>query len=470
MGDDSDGARGRGADAVEAAVLERIRPSPELLARVAGVRERLVARSVALAAEHRFPLSRALVAGSAARGTFLKDRLDVDLFLLFPPDTPRAELERMGLALGAALLTETETRYAEHPYRRGRFEGFPVDAVPGFAVTDSRRPLSAVDRTPFHQAYLAERETPALVDQVRLTKQFLRTLGVYGSEARRGGCSGYLVELLVLRFGSLRGLLEAAQRWRIPVRLLSRPDVAPRAPEDVALLLDDPVDPARNVATALTRRNLATLILGAGVYLRDPRASWFEPRTPAAPPLAVSLERIRERTTHVGALVLPRPELVDDILYPQLRKAERATAEEANRLGFAVLGTASAAGAGDVVVLVEVEHGERPAVLAHDGPPAGIDRVDAFLDKWGATGVPVLQGPFVTEDGRLAVDARRAHRRLEPLLTETLSHLPLGRDLRTGVTAETRFQPVAELPDSPQLREALGDLLGKTLPWRGSTP
>ena len=453
------------ADAVEAEVLERIRPSPDLLARVATTREHLVARSTALAAEMKFPLSRALVAGSAARGTFLQDRLDVDLFLLFPPDVTRPELERMGLALGAALLTDTETRYAEHPYRRGRFEGFTVDAVPGFAVTDSHRPLSAVDRTPFHQAYLAERETPVLVDQIRLTKQFLRTLGVYGSEARRGGCSGYLVELLVLRFGSFRGLMDAAQHWRIPVRLLSRPDAAPRAPEDVALLLDDPVDPARNVATALTRRNLATLILGAGGYLREPSRSWFEPRPMAVPTLASSLERVHERTTHVGALVLPRPKLVDDILYPQLRKAERAIAEEATRLGFAVLGTASAAGTGELVVLVEVEHGERPAVLAHAGPPAGLDRVDAFLDKWGAADAQVLQGPFVTEDGRLAVDTRRVHRRLEPLLTETLAHLPLGRDLRTGISAATRFQPVGELADSPQLREALGDLLAKQLPW-----
>lgn len=466
----AEGTAGPRADAVEAEVLARIRPSPAMLARVEEARERLVARSVAAAAALQFPLARALVAGSAARGTFLADRLDLDLFLLFSPDVPRAELERMGLALGAELLSETETRYAEHPYRRGRFEGFTVDAVPGYAVVDSHHPLSAVDRTPFHQAYLAARETPELVDQIRLTKQFLRTLGVYGSEARRGGCSGYLVELLVLRFGSLRGLLTAAQGWRVPVRLLSRPEVAPRAPEDVALLLDDPVDPARNVATALTRRNLATLIVGAGCYLRDPGPAWFEPKSAPIPTLASSSARIHERTTHVAALELPRPKLVDDILYPQLRKAERAAAEEAARLGFAVLGTASAAGEGDVVVVIEVEHAERPAVLAHAGPPAGIDRVDAFLDKWGRSDAGVLQGPYITDDGRLAVDARRAHRRLGALLTEALPQLPLGRDLRAVVTPATRFRPLGEVADSPQLREALGELLDKRLPWRPPSP
>lgn len=453
------------ARSVEAEVLERIRPPPEMLARVEATRARLVERSTELAQELGFPLVRALVAGSAARGTFLKDRLDLDLFLLLPPEVSRGDLERMGLALGARLLTETETRYAEHPYRRGRFEGFTVDAVPGYAITDSHRPMSAVDRTPFHQAYLAARETPALVDQIRLAKQFLRALGVYGSEARRGGCSGYLVELLVLRFGSLDGLLDAAQGWRIPVRLLSRPDAAPRAPEDVALLLDDPVDPARNVATALTRRNLATLILGAGAYRRAPDARWFEVRSAEVPSLATSLARLQERTTHVAVLTLSRPDLVDDILYPQLRKAERAVAEEAGRLGFAVLGTASAAGDGELVVLVEVEHAERPSVATHLGPPAGIDRVDAFLAKWQNPEAGVLQGPYVTDDGRLAVQARRAHRRLERMLSESLPHLPLGRDLRGGVTDATRFRPLSEVGDTPHLREALGELLDKRLPW-----
>src|SRR5208282_2913511 len=164
-------------------------------------------------------LVRALVAGSAARGTFLQDRLDVDLFLLFPPDLSRDRLREEGLALGRAVLSNPETRYAEHPYLRGTFEGFTVDAVPGITKSDPSHPLSPVDRTPFHQEYLAARETPELVEQVRLAKQFFRSLGVYGSEARTEGLSGYLVELLVLRFGSLRKILVAARDWRVPVRL-----------------------------------------------------------------------------------------------------------------------------------------------------------------------------------------------------------------------------------------------------------
>ncbi len=132
------------ADRVESAVGARIAPSAEFLANVKRVREQLIERVTREAAARSSPLVNAIVAGSAARGTFLSDRLDIDLFLLFPPDLPRDRLREEGLALGRAVLTDPETRYAEHPYLRGRYEGFSVDAVPGFAITDPAHPISPV--------------------------------------------------------------------------------------------------------------------------------------------------------------------------------------------------------------------------------------------------------------------------------------------------------------------------------------
>jgi len=453
------------AEEIERAVLQRITPDAATEQRLHEVLGRLVARAEATARERSIPVRRCLVAGSAARGTYLRDRMDIDLFLLFPPETARADLERYGLDLGARLLERTETRYAEHPYRRGVFEGFQVDAVPGYAIDDPSHPQSAVDRTPFHQAFLAAHQTPEMIGQVRLAKQFFRGLGIYGSEARTAGLSGYLVELLVLKFGSFRGLLRTAQGWRIPVHLVSTPGAHPRVPEDVALVLDDPVDPGRNVATALSRRNLAVLILAAEDYLARPSPRAFDVVARTTLAIGSSRARIEERGTHVTVVWLPRPELVDDILYPQLRKAERSIADEAGRLGFTVVGTASAAGAGRVVVLLEVEHAAVPAVRWQDGPPAGIDRVGSFLGKWTQPGAPVLQGPYVTSEGKLAVETRRSERRLEPLLAASLDRLPLGRDLKPAAGAPVSVRALAEESEEPALAEGLSELLEKRLPW-----
>ncbi len=456
----------RALDRIETAVAARIAPSAEFLERVARVRTELVQRVEAAARERGSPLVRALVAGSAARGTFLFDRLDIDLFLLFPPDLPRDRLREEGLALGQAVLVEPRRRYAEHPYLRGRYDLFEVDAVPGYAVDDPSHPISPVDRTPYHQAYLAGRETPELVGEVRLTKQFLRRLGIYGSEARTEGFSGYLVELLVLRFGSLRRLLLAASRWRIPVRLADPGHEPPRLPEEVALILADPVDPNRNVASALSRRNLATFVLAAGAYLDAPSESWFEPRP--LPPFDRSdaEARIRDRDSHVVVVALPRPDLVDDTLFPQVRKAERAIAVELGRVGFHLLGSSAGTDPEKVYLLFEVAHRNRAAVRRQDGPPAGIDRVGQFLDKWAAEGAPVLQGPYVQDDGSLAVEAKVPERHVELVLRSVLPRLSLGKDLTPAHPEAVDVRSLREVPDSAAVAEALRALLGKRLPWR----
>ena len=450
------------AAAIEAEASERLRPSEELLARLALARDRLLERVREAAARRQSPLVRAVIAGSAARATFLADRLDIDLFLLFPPDLTDDRLRDEGLALAREVLVDPKRRYAEHPYLRGTFDGFTVDAVPGFAVADPSRPRSPVDRTPFHQAYLSARETPALVAEIRLAKQFLRGLGVYGAEARTEGFSGYLLELLVLAHGSFRGLLRAAQGWSIPMRLERPGAEPPRLPAEVALVLADPVDPNRNVASALSRRNLGVLVVSARAYLQRPALDWFDLRPETGLPPVAALERTRQRASEVLVVRLVRPELVDDTLYPQLRKAERAIADDLARAGFRVLASSSAADETALAITVELAYGDRPGVRLRDGPPAGLDRAGDFLASWSGRPDVVLQGPYVRADGSLGVETREAERSAERYLSERLPQLSLGRNLSAEAAEVVRLEAAG---GSGALTEALQGLLGKGLPW-----
>ena len=451
------------ATAVEAEVARALAPSPDLLARLGRARDDLLAAVRAAAGKRGSPMVRAVIAGSAARETFLADRLDVDLFLLFPADLSDDRLREEGLALAREVLTEPTLRYAEHPYLRGKFSGFTVDAVPGFAVTDPSKPRSPVDRTPFHQEYLAHRETPHLVAEIRLAKQFLRARGVYGSEARTEGFSGYLLELLVLEYGSFRGLLRAARDWSIPVRLEEPGSEPPRLPAEVALVLADPVDPNRNVASALSRRNLGVFVVSARRYLERPDRSWFDPPTPTSYSVADARARVAERRSHVTVVRLGRPDLVDDTLYPQIRKAERAVAEELARAEFTVLGSWSAADPHGLVIVVELGYPDRPAVRARPGPPAGLDRAGDFLTTWPPARGEVLQGPFVRPTGELAVETREDERGAETFLRGRLARLSLGRNL-SGISG-AEVDGLDEAADSEALREALRGLLAKALPW-----
>jgi len=455
----------RDLEGVEKAVAEELRPSPDLVERIRHARELIVHDAQEAARTLGLPLREALVAGSAARETYLPSSHDMDLFLLFDPSLPREQLEQAGLAIGFRILERTEKRYAEHPYVRGWYRGIPVDAVPGYRVERSDQPLTAVDRTPFHQIYLESRHTPSTRDSVRLLKQFLKALRIYGAEARTAGFSGYLVELLVLRYGSFREVLRAASSWRIP-QDLEGGRFPTSVQKDTALILADPVDPNRNVASALSRMNLGLFILASQEYLAHPRREFFAMEEEE--PVWTEAEAKRtweQRRTTVTVLRLPAPDLVDDILYPQLRKAERGLSSLAEARGFEVLNTSSAVSEGRIAVLLETDRAELGEVRPQEGPPVGVPQTGSFLEKWTDPKRRVLQGPYVEAQGRLRIEVPRPPRHIREILQGSLEEIPLGRDLRSLLRPEVHFEDLSEVLGDPAVRKALRGLWSKRLPW-----
>lgn len=447
---------------LEAGVARELTPDRAVEAKVAEILHSLPAEAKAQAASRGYPLKRALVAGSAARGTFLPGQFDIDLFLLFDPSVSRKDLVDWGLAMGEVLLEAPEKKYAEHPYLRGTYHGMTTEVVPGYAVERSSAPITAVDRTPFHLEYLLSRHTEATRSDVRLLKKFLRGLGVYGAEVKTGGFSGYLTELLILRAGSFAAALREAATWGVPHRL-SPPGKEPGHEESAALVLADPVDAHRNVAAALSRQNLAIFALACQAYLAGPRREYFFP-----PPRA-GLDRRRaesllgERGTTVAVVTFPVPDLVPDILYPQLRKSERSLAEWLERDGFLVIGSSSTAQGGQGIIAVETEEAKKGPVGIREGPAVGLGDADRFLTKWSQR--PLLQGPYVTREGRLRVETAETSRDLADRVRESLKDLAAGKDLREVLSHQAEILSFHAALDSPAGREALGDLWRKRLPW-----
>ncbi|MFC7166627.1 nucleotidyltransferase domain-containing protein [Halospeciosus flavus] len=174
--------------AVLDAVGERVDPTPDERERLADAVERLKDRARDALDEVAPDVDADLVqVGSTARGTWISGDRDIDLFVRFPADLSRSELERIGLAVGNETLPEGHEEYAEHPYVVGTFEGYDVDLVPCFDVEAATEIRTAVDRTPFHNAYLQERLTDDLAADVRLLKQFLKGIGAYGSNLKTRG-------------------------------------------------------------------------------------------------------------------------------------------------------------------------------------------------------------------------------------------------------------------------------------------
>ena len=402
-------------------VRERVTPDADERAAMRAVVDEVTARAEAAVAD--LPVSaRVLQVGSTARNTWLAGDRDVDVFVAFPPDLDRERLEEYGLEVGHAVLPEGRQEFAEHPYVVGEVEGFDVDLVPCYDVGSATDIRSAVDRTPFHTAYLAERIDDALAGEVRLGKQFLTAIGCYGSDLRTRGFSGFLAELLVLEYGSVEALLDAAADWHPPVHL--DPEDHGIASFDDPLIVVDPTDPERNVAAVLSAANLARFQHYARDLLAAPRVALFEAEAPDPLDEAAVREHVRRRGTTPVAIRFDAPDVVEDQLWPQLRKSLAGVADELERRGFEVLRrTAMADETG--LLLLELSVAERPAIERHEGPPVHVrEHARRFFETYADD--PAVYGPFVDGD-RYVVEREREFRRAVGFLeSEVLLDVGLG--------------------------------------------
>ncbi|HET7324242.1 MAG TPA: CCA tRNA nucleotidyltransferase [Halococcus sp.] len=415
-------------DDVLAQVRERVTPEEDERARLDGAVSRLTEHTEA--AIETVPVSVDVVhVGSTARGTWLPGDRDIDLFIRFSPDLPREKLERYGLSVGHEVLPDGREEYAEHPYVTGEFEGFAVDLVPCYRVESATDIRSAVDRSPFHTQYLESRLDESLAADVRLTKRFLSAIGVYGSDLRTRGFSGYLTELLVLEHGGFRPLCEAAADWRSPIRF--DPENHGKGTFDDPLVMIDPTDPERNVAAVLSTTNLARFQHYARDLLCDPRESLFEAETQI--PLSASevREEIERRGTTPLAVCFAVPDIVGDQLYPQLEKSRSGVVDTLDRHGFCVL--RSAAFANDTGVLFcELAVAELPNTEHHEGPPVSARKhAEGFYETYTHEN---CYGPFIDGD-RYVVEREREYRTARALLEDGFCGVALGTDIADALDA-----------------------------------
>lgn len=400
-------------------VRERVDPDSEERKRLDEVAERLIAQAEAAVTE--LPVSGDIVqVGSTARGTWTSGDRDIDVFIRFSPDLSREKLETYGLRVGWSVLPDGREEFAEHPYVTGECAGFAVDIVPCYAVESASEIRSAVDRTPFHSEYVTARLDPTLAGEVRLTKGFLKGIGIYGSDLKTKGFSGYLTELLVLEYGSFRSFVETVAQWQLPVKI-DPEDHGTRSFDD-PLVVIDPTDPERNVAAVCSQTNVSRLIHHTRLFRTDPDTEQFVPDSPDPLSPEEMQQELASRETTPVAVQFDAPDLVDDQLYPQLERSLSGVRGELDRRGFETLRTATFAN-DSAVLFVECEITERPAIERHEGPP--VDAGEHASDFYKKYVDSEAYGPFVDGE-RYVVERPREFTSARSVLEEAIYSVALG--------------------------------------------
>ncbi len=393
-----------------------------------------------------------MMGGSFAKGTWLAREVDLDIFVKIDTSVTDERFEEVGLAVGrrAARGLPTGKKFAQHPYTEALAGDVKVNIVPCYDVREGEW-RSAADRSPFHVKVVAglpeEKKT-----EVRLLKRFMKSVRVYGAEIETQGFSGYVTEVLVIRFGSFK----AALKWFSSLQF---------RPRGNPLSLPDPVDGGRDLGVAISAEKLGRMVLASREFLRRPSPAFFR--------------AMREKTRggkrpEVYAIAFSHERLSEDTLWGELRRTARHIVSHVESKGFAVARWMAASNDSDrSAILMIPEFTSLPEMEQRKGPT--VDRRDdvrAFIESNSRESRLV----WVDDDARVRALRPRAYVELEALLVdlvrgkggETGASRELGAGLRRDGTVLHGASLIREAEASPWLgagiREITEDAIGTRKP------
>jgi len=399
--------------------------------------------------------------GSTAKDTYLQGNLDIDFFLKFPIDFSKEKIAENALSIGKKILTKTEESYAEHPYLRGYYKEYKTEIVPCYKIEKASQKLSAVDRTPLHTKYVKNNLSEKQKSEVRLLKQFLKGIGCYGAEAEIEGFSGYLCEILIIKYSTFRQLIKNAINWKNGEKIILKTGKHPDF--DTPLVFIDPVDNNRNVASALTKNKFNFFIEACKNYQNKPQITYFFPN-PVKPWTKEQIKKQIQKTEYKYlGIKTKKPDIIPENLYPQIRKATRSIHDECKRNDFKIKDATFHVNQKSIYIIIKTENKNLPEIKTHTGPPIKLKKnTQEFIKKWENNPL-VKKGPY-KQNNRLYVDIKRQYTNIEKFLKNEITKLSLGKHLDQIFTKKYEIQKNNELL-TEKLRVFWTQYLDGKNPW-----
>jgi len=195
--------------------------------------------------------------GSFAKGTWLSEDADIDIFVRFKKSTTEEKFEKISKKIGFNSLKKylPYVRYSEHPYVEAKIKDTKINVVPFYDVKIGEW-KSAADRSTFHTKFMQKSLTSKMKNDVRILKTFLKSNGIYGAEIAKQGFSGYVSEVLVLHFGSFENIIKSISEIK-ENQVIGKTSKRFETP----IMIIDPIDNNRNLAAAISNENIGKFTL-----------------------------------------------------------------------------------------------------------------------------------------------------------------------------------------------------------------
>jgi len=412
---------------IEKKVLKKITPNTKDKKKIESTILQLKKKVNQEIIKKKIPISIELV-GSIAKDTYLKNNLDIDLFLLFPISITKKEIAINSLSIGKKVLNNTEESYAEHPYIRGYFNEYKTEIVPCYKIEKASQKLTAVDRTPLHTEYIKRNLQEFQKQEVRLIKQFFKGIGCYGAEAEIEGFSGYLCEILILKFKFFINLIKYASKWNYGEKFTLINKKIPSF--DSPLIFIDPVDNDRNVASAVSLDKFNLFVFACKQYLIKPRLTYFFPNKIPSWPLTKIKNELNKKNFYYVGIIFSKPDIIDENLFPQLRKATRSIWYNCKKYGYKIHDTTFNINnpKKQIIIIIKTEKEKLSKSYIHNGPPVKLKKnVKEFKNKWEKSPKVIIK-PY-EKNGRIFVEVEREYTDIIEFLKNQVKNLSMGKHL-----------------------------------------
>ena len=229
----------------------------------------------------------AILGGSGAKDTWLSGSADVDIFVRFDYDSFSSQKKSLSDLLEEVLKKsfpklKIERLHGSRDYFQLVYEHLHFEVVPILKIAKAEEAKNITDISPLHALWV-NKNSKKIKDEIRLAKQFCKAHSLYGAESHIMGFSGYVLEILVVFYGSFEKLLRASLTWKekevIDVEHYYQKKEAlfhlNQSKLQSPLVVIDPVDKLRNAAAALSLKKLNIFKQKARDYLKKPNADFF---------------------------------------------------------------------------------------------------------------------------------------------------------------------------------------------------
>ncbi|MBT3865794.1 hypothetical protein HOF78_01680 [Candidatus Woesearchaeota archaeon] len=231
----------------------------------------------------KIPNAKAVVGGSGAKNTWLKNTHDIDIYVKFNHSIYSKKSDELSNILHKHLkksFPRISRVHGSRDYFQINFQGNTIEIVPILAITNAKQAKNITDFSFHHVKYVnaQTKKKPKLANEIRLAKVFAKANKFYGAESYIKGTSGYVLEILVSKYGSFQKFIENASKWKSTTTIGKIKDAEKLnwAKKLSPLIVIDPVQPDRNTAAALSREQYNNIIKSSKRFLKSPSEALFE--------------------------------------------------------------------------------------------------------------------------------------------------------------------------------------------------